>query len=155
MNLMQKLFPLVACVGVVACGPVYKTTYELTPPQTAEGRLCVTQCQQTKTSCQRAGYDRYQRCKSEQLAYSERKFNEYRIQQLLLKKPIKKSQRNFRGGYSCRLEKSYKGGCEQDFIGCFSVCGGQVTPHTVCTANCEPVQPGHQISGGPNTPMPR
>ena len=141
--------------AVAACGPVYKTTYELTPPQTAEGRMCVTQCQQTKTACQQSGYDRYQRCKSEKLAYSERKFNEYRIQQLLLKKPIKKSQRNFAGGYSCRVEKSYKHGCEQNFVGCFSTCGGIVTPHTVCTANCEQAQPTRQISGGPNAPLAR
>ena len=155
MNPMRALFSFVACAAIAACGPVYKTTYELTPPQTAEGRFCVAQCQQTKTTCQRAGYDRYQRCRSDQRAYAERKFNEYRIQQLLLKQPIKKSQRHFRGGYSCRHEKAYKSGCEQDFVGCFSVCGGQVTPRTVCTANCEPAQAGHQISGGPNRPAPR
>jgi hypothetical protein len=134
--------------AVAACGPVYRTNYELTPPQTAEGRMCVTQCQQTKSTCQSAGYDRYQRCKSEQRAYAERKFNEYRIQQLLLNEKITKSQRHFYGGYSCSHEQSYKGGCEQDFIGCFSTCGGKVTPHIVCTANCEKIQPDRQLSSG-------
>jgi hypothetical protein len=142
--------------AVAACGPVYKTTYELTPPQTAEGRLCVSQCQQTKSACQSAGYDRYARCKTEQRAYAERKFNEYRIQQLLLDKPIKKSQRSFYGGYSCSHERSYKSGCEQDFVGCFTTCGGAVKPHTVCVRNCQPpAQPGHQLSGGRNAPLQR
>lgn len=145
----------IACAAVSACGPRYKTTYELTPPQTAEGRQCVTQCQQTKSMCQNAGYDRYQRCRSEQRAYAERKFNEYRIQQLLLKKPITKTQRHFQGGYSCRVEQVYKSGCEQDFVGCFSTCGGAVTPHTVCVANCDEVQPGHQLSGGRTMPLQR
>ncbi|MGD8332004.1 MAG: hypothetical protein PVJ49_21400 [Acidobacteriota bacterium] len=147
----------IGCGAAAACGPVYKTNYELTPPQTAEGRMCVTQCQQTKGACQSAGYDRYARCKSEQRAYAERKFNEYRIQQLLLGQPIKKSQRSFYGGYSCSHEQSYKSGCEQDFVGCFSTCGGTVTPHTVCVRNCEPppAQPGHQLSGGPDAPLPR
>ena len=142
-------------LSVAACGPVFKTTYELTPPQTAEGRVCVSQCQQTKGICQTAGYDRYQRCKTEQRAYAERKFNEYRIQQLLLKQPIKKSQRHFHSGYSCRHEQSYKAGCQQDFIGCFSTCGGTVKPQVVCTANCDEVRPAHQISGSPRTPMPQ
>lgn len=117
--------------------------------------MCVTQCQQTKTACQSSGYDRYNRCKSEQRAYAERKFNEYRIQQLLLKQPITKSQRQFSGGYSCSHEQSYKGGCEQDFVGCFATCGGQVTTRTVCTANCEQVQPGHQLSNGLQAPKQR
>lgn len=145
------------CGAAAACGPVYKTTYELTPPQTAEGRMCVTQCQQTKGACQNAGYDRYARCKSEQRAYAERKFNEYRIQQLLLGLPIKKSQQSFYGGYSCSHEQSYKSGCEQDFVGCFSTCGGAVTPHTVCVRNCEPppARPGHQLSDAPGAQPPR
>ena len=149
---MRAIFYIVisiVCVTVAACGPVYKTSYELTPPQTAEGRMCVTQCQQTKSACRNSGYDRYQRCKTEQRAYAERKFNEYRIQQLLLKQPIKKTQRSFYGGYSCSHEQSYKKDCEQDFVGCFSTCGGRVVPHTVCTANCDSAQPGHQLSGAP------
>ena len=44
---------------------------------------------------------------------------------------------------------------EQDFVGCFSTCGGTVTPRTVCTANCEKVPPAAQISGGRNAPIPR
>ena len=155
MRTVRITLMMVGLGAVAACGPVYKTTYELTPPQTAEGRMCVTQCQQTKSACQQSGYDRYQRCKSEKLAYAERKFNEYRIQQLLLKKPIKKSQRSFYGGYSCSVEKSYARGCEQDFVGCFSTCGGTVTPRTVCTANCEKAPPAPQISGGRNAPIPQ
>ncbi len=129
-----------AAATLAACGPIYKTTYELIPPQSAEGKLCVTQCQQTKTACQQSGYDRYQRCKSEREARAERTFNEYRIQQLLQKKPITKSRRHFYAGRSCSMEASYRDGCGEDFIGCFATCGGQVTPHTVCTANCEKVQ---------------
>lgn len=143
------------CAALVACGPVYKTTYELTPPQTAEGRMCASQCQQIKSACQTTGYERYQRCRSDKLAYADHKYNEYRVQQLLLQKPIKKTRRSFYGGYSCGQERSYKKACESDFIGCFATCGGRVTPHTVCTANCEQAQPGHQISGGPTTPLMR
>ncbi len=130
---------------LAACGPVYKTTYDLTPPQSAEGKLCVTQCQQTTTACKQSGYDRYQRCKSEREASAERSFNEYRIQQLLQKKPITKSKRHFYAGYSCSSEASYRDDCGQDFIGCFATCGGKVTPHTVCTANCEKAQTANQL----------
>ena len=143
------------CSAAVGCGPVYKTTYEMTPPQTAEGRLCVSQCQQTQNTCRNVGYDRYRRCKAAQRSYGEQKFNEYRIQQLLLKKPITKSEQSFYNGYSCHHEESYERSCHQDFVGCFSNCGGQVAAHTVCTANCDRAQPGRQVSGDPNTPMPR
>ena len=155
MKIVQRFIIAMVCSSVASCSPVYNTSYELTPPQTAEGRMCVTQCQQTKTACQSSGYDRYQRCKSEQRAYAERKFNEYRIQQLLLNQPITKSQRHFSGGYSCRHEYSYKGGCQQDFVGCFTTCGGRVIPRTVCTAHCEPAQPGHQLSDGIQEPKSR
>lgn len=155
MKAVRVMVIVVGCGAAAGCGPVYRTTYEMTPPQTAAGRACVSNCQQTKNLCRNTGYDRYRRCKAAQRAYAERKFNEYRIQQLLLKKPIKKSERSFHGGYSCRIEGSYEHSCQQDFVGCFSNCGGQVRPHTVCTANCDKVQPGHQISGGPNTPLPR
>ena len=155
MRLSRILWIFACCGAAAACGPVYKTTYDLTPPQSAEGRQCVTQCQQTQLTCRSAGYDRYERCRSEQRAYAERKFNEYRIQQLLLDKPIKKSQRHFYGGYSCGHAKGYKAVCQQDFVGCFSTCGGTVTARTVCTANCEKAQPAPQIGGGPGTPLPR
>ena len=146
---------VLGCAVAAACSPVYKTTYELTPPQTAEGRICVTQCQQTQNACKNAGYDRYQRCRTEQRAYAERKFNEYRVQQLLLKQPIKKSQQHFYSAHSCGLEKSYKATCDQDYIGCFSTCGGKATPRTVCTATCEKAQPGPQLSGRPDIPTAR
>lgn len=148
-NLRILLIGLAAAT-LAACGPVYKTTYDLTPPQSAEGKLCVTQCQQTTTACKQSGYDRYQRCKSEREASADRAFNEYRIQQLLQKKPIAKSKRNFYTGYSCSAERSYRDDCGQDFIGCFATCGGQVTPRTVCTANCEKVQ----AAGPVLTPLP-
>lgn len=156
MRVLQLVLIALACGAAAACGPVYKTTYEMTPPQTAEGRACVGQCQQTKSACRNAGYDRYARCKSEQHAYAERKFNEYRIQQLLLKQPITKSQGSFYGGYSCRDEQSYKSGCDDDFVGCFATCGGAVTPRTVCVRNCEPAQPqDRQLSASPEAQKPR
>jgi hypothetical protein len=145
----RNLFIGLAAATLVACGPVYKTTYELTPPQTAEGRLCTSQCQQTKSACQRGGYDRYQLCKERKQAHAERAYNDYRMQQLMQKKPIKKSRRHFYSGYSCRQEASYKKSCEQDFVGCFATCGGKVTPHTICTANCEKAAPPQQMGRTP------
>jgi len=143
------------CAALGACGPTYKTSYDLTPPKTAEGRMCAMQCQHTKSACQTVGYERYQRCRSDKLAYADHKFNEYRFHQLAMNKPVKKSRRSFYGGYSCKVERGYKAGCEQDFIGCFATCGGKVAPRTVCTANCQPAGLGPQISGGPTTPLMR
>lgn len=40
MHFAQIGVMVLGCAALVACGPVYKTNYELNPPQTAEGRMC-------------------------------------------------------------------------------------------------------------------
>lgn len=125
-------FAVLAMMGymVAACGSVREaayepeTAYEPTSPHSAEGRVCVSQCQQTEVACQNACYDRYRRSRFEQRAYAEEKFNQYRTQRLLLKQPIKKSRRRLYGGYSRSREQFYTAGRRRDFIGCFSTCGG-------------------------------
>ncbi|HLO75335.1 MAG TPA: hypothetical protein VK196_02620 [Magnetospirillum sp.] len=47
-------YAVLAMVAVVlqgCLGPDYQTTYQFTPPRSAEGRLCTSQCQQIRGYC--------------------------------------------------------------------------------------------------------
>ncbi len=126
-------------LGLLACTPVYKTVYELDPPSSAAGLQCVSQCQQLKSACRQSGRTAYELCRAEARAEAERRFADYRVARIEQGKKVKKSIRDFDRSYRCTRGANDKI-CESDFRGCFTSCGGTVTPYSYCTAFCDQEQ---------------
>jgi hypothetical protein len=134
---MRKFF-YGALLLLAACGPVYHTDYILTPPASPSGKQCANQCYYVREGCMGACENVGYNCGSGMygsLGYSH--WNRGR-------------HGAFSGiGYGsphhhaadCRYERDLCAErCEMQYRQCFTVCGGQVTPSTVCVQNC-PQQP--------------
>jgi len=134
-RLLSLCLGLLALLG--ACGPIYDTQYSLTPPTSAEGRLCVGQCQQNRTICRQGCTISQQACLSEARDRAFYEYQAYASQQRAEKKPIKRSVSSFENTYACSTN-SCEARCEADYRDCFGgACGGQVTARKVCTAFCD------------------
>ena len=122
---------------LTACQPVYKTGYNLTPPASAEGRFCVSQCQNSKLLCEQAGRSDRDACLAKEQADAERRFADYRVERTKKGKKIEKQLSDFDYSYRCGYSDArYTKTCEPDFVACFANCGGTVVPYTYCSAFC-------------------
>lgn len=150
---------LTLCLAVMAllsaCGPVYETQYSLIPPTSAEGRLCVNQCQQNRNFCRQNCGLNQQACVNEARSRALYDYQAYVNRQQAEKKPIKKSVSDFDRSYSCG-NSSCEARCEADYRDCFGgSCGGQVIARTVCTAFCDQEKPKPAPAAAPMlSPMP-
>lgn len=150
---------LTLCLAVIAllsaCGPVYETQYSLIPPSSAEGRLCVNQCQQNRNFCRQNCGLNQQACVNEARSRALYEYQAYVNRQQAEKKPVKKSVSDFDRSYSCG-NSSCEARCEADYRDCFGgSCGGQVIARTVCTAFCDQEKPAPATAATPKlSPMP-
>lgn len=150
---------LTLCLAVMAllgaCGPVYETQYSLIPPGSAEGRLCVNQCQQNRNFCRQNCSLTQQACVNEARSRALYEYQAYVNRQQAEKKPIKKTVSNFDRSYSCG-NSSCETRCEADYRDCFGgSCGGQVIARSVCTAFCDQEKPAPVAAAAPRlSPMP-
>lgn len=135
---LALLLPALLLVALLSsCQPVYKTGYNLTPPASAEGRLCVSQCQNSKLLCEQAGRSERDACLADERADAERRYADYRVERVKKGKKIERTLSSFDTSYRCGYSsKRYTERCEPDFVGCFATCGGGVTPYTYCSAFC-------------------
>ncbi len=151
---------LTLCLAVMAllsaCGPVYETQYSLIPPASAEGRLCVNQCQQNRNFCRQNCGMMQQACVNEARSRALYEYQAYVNRRNAEKQPIKKSVSDFDRSYSCG-NSSCEARCEADYRDCFGgSCGGQVVAKTVCTAFCDEGKPapGAAAAAPMLSPMP-
>jgi hypothetical protein len=136
---MSRLLSL--CFGILvllsACGPIYETQYSLIPPSSAEGRRCVSQCQQERTICRQSCTINKQACVNEARTRALYEYRAYVAKQTAEKQPIKKSVSDFENTYSCN-NNSCEDRCESNYRDCFGgVCGGQINAQKVCTMFCD------------------
>lgn len=121
-----------------ACGPMYETQYTMVPPKTAEGRMCVMNCQQGRNLCRQSCKIDEQSCRAEARARAAEDYRAYVHAQQVEKKPIKKSPRDFEYAYGCGTS-SCERECDTDHRQCYTSCGGQVISRRVCTSSCDQV----------------
>jgi len=97
-----------------ACGPT--VVYEYTAPESADGRVCVAQCNNQRSFCIQADQHAVAQCQSNRNSM----MNNY--QQCLNA-----------GGKNCTMPPACPGintwQCDEAYRGCFTSCGGHVTPH--------------------------
>lgn len=136
---MSRLFAL--CLTLLAllagCGPMYETQYSFTPPSSPEGRMCVSQCQNSRTMCRQSCSMEQQACRNEARSRAMIEYQAYANKQIANKQPVKKSPSDFEYYSSCGTS-SCESRCEADYRSCFAdVCGGRITSRQVCTAFCD------------------
>lgn len=140
MSMIKRLFlvfVMVLAAGVTACGPVYETSYSYTPPRSAEGRMCTSQCQQIQNLCLQNCRLEQQTCTSQARAEAASDYSAYVAERTAAKAPVKKRQSDFDYSYRCSSDSACESRCGNDFRFCYSNCGGQITSQRVCTAFCQ------------------
>lgn len=123
-----------------ACGPIYETQYTMVPPKTAEGRMCIVNCQQGRNLCRQGCKIDERSCKADARVRAEDDYRAYAHAQRVEKKPIKKSPRDFEYAYHCSTSRCDQE-CDTDHRQCYIDCGGQVIARTVCTSGCDQIPP--------------
>lgn len=127
---------LVVAFLVSACGPVYETRYQFTPPTTPQGQLCVNQCQQINLLCRRNCQLESDSCLAREYEQARWRYEDYVRERRAANQPIERSPDDFVYRYNCPSSNSCTPACDNDHRVCYQTCGGQVSATTVCTANC-------------------
>jgi hypothetical protein len=108
---------LASLLAVLAgCGPGIR--YVFTPPASAEGRVCASQCLNGQQQCRMFLSSQYQACQS-RWNYEVQLYNQCRANA-----PDKHSRS--RCGYppACYYPSTYS--CDEQYRACYQLCGGQV-----------------------------
>jgi hypothetical protein len=129
------LVAMLSLLALSACGPVYQTQYEIVPPQGNSARMCANNCLLSKTNCRQSCQIQNNQCEEIERLRAQSDYLSYLNQQNREGRPAKKSERDFYSGYQCSND-SCEENCDQDFQICHTNCGGQIIPHTICTAFC-------------------
>jgi hypothetical protein len=130
---MLALIMSLFIVTVTGCGPVYKTTFNYTPPKSDTGKMCAAQCIQARTTCQTMCEMQKQNCITQAKIDADRDYEAYKTEQLSQSKPVKKIPADFDKTWQCDSAC----GCGNTFNMCYQTCGGIVTPHKECVAFCD------------------
>ena len=115
------------CLAATACGPVYSTTYSFIPPENANGRACIFQCESAKTQCQHIEDLERDRCESRSdLEYERCEARNDRV--------YKDDDKEYCYREYCSVDYT---NCDDRYRSCYQNCGGKVNATTVCTAFCD------------------
>lgn len=134
---MKFISPILLLL-LVACSPVYESYFSYSGPNTAEGRHCVSQCQNSQLQCRQACGAGTQSCMNNVLLEAQRDYEIYVLRQQAAGRPIQRSADSFRDDWRCQgIEGNCRQQCVLDYNACFANCGGTVTEQRVCTAFCD------------------
>ena len=142
----MKLFKFIALsvifLGIAACGPQYKTVYDMTPPDDQEGRMCLNQCMESKTYCEQTEHqgrlEEKKVCLSEAKVKADIDYDSYFQTQKKKGLEVEKTYGDFYHPSRCgRTDHLYSPRCESNYRQCFSNCGGVVRENVVCVSGCD------------------
>lgn len=123
-------------LALVACGPIYETTYRIVPPPTAMGRMCANNCLLSQQNCEQSCTVQEQQCKQIAELKAQNDYNEYVRRRQKEGSEIKKSVSSFDRSYRCNSDDCEER-CQSSYHICHSNCGGQVIPTTQCVMGCD------------------
>lgn len=129
-------FLLIAALLLAGCGPIYSTDYQLVPPKSNEGRMCANNCLMSQQNCQLSCDNTNLQCEQAERYRAENEFLKYQRDRLAAGKEVKRSESSFYSSYRCNTDDC-KANCENTMRLCHTNCGGQVVPHTYCSAFCK------------------
>lgn len=117
---MMRSWALLMFLGVIgaltACGP--KINYVFTPPASAEGRVCIAQCANSRQMCWSAGQSGYQQC------LNNRNWAMQTYYQCRNNAPDNRARNSCWMPPPCYAPNTYY--CEEGYRACYQACGGGV-----------------------------
>lgn len=131
---------------LAACGPVYKTYTNYTPPPDQRGKSCVLQCESQRAQCDSQCRRDYSQCRQEAKSEGRMRYLSARESYLNQKAAcLDRGNKDCAKKFSEPSENSYVNdshcqedcGCMTHYDRCFEVCGGQVQRYTRCESNCQ------------------
>jgi len=112
---------VLGCYFNVGCGPISRTNYSFTPPQTPEGKVCVSQCGGTRLQCKQMENMSYETCQ-----FRAKTAHYYNSICHYDKQRIRECYRPYYYEPFCVVNYSQ---CEADYRSCYKACGGTITNH--------------------------
>lgn len=121
-----------------ACGPVYRTTYQLSPPDSARGRSCVNTCQATLQQCEATETYAHEECENR----AERGYQACEARKTYEPDPKKGWKKPVCVENCLDCSRAYcappdNDKCESRYRDCYVNCGGTVETIVECTSNCD------------------
>lgn len=115
-----------------ACGPIYETRYDFTPPRDERGRSCTYSCETMRQSC--TSMQRQTQWQCERMAEQ---------QESLCESQIRWSEGREPKWYECSRPSctADEEMCNSQYRACYQGCGGDIRSYQVCTMNCDQIQP--------------
>lgn len=136
MKIVRMLGVAALVLVLQACGPTYQTIYDFTPPASANGRACVSQCQVSQGHCRNACAATVDACQSRMKLQARQDYEHYAKQQANAGREVRRTPASFESLHACS-EYSCRQACEGDFRICYGTCGGSVSGTTICTSGCD------------------
>lgn len=127
------LILIVQAFLLIACGPVYKKSYDYIPPKRSLDRICASQCSQNKSNCMQMCRMETENCQLRDREDALRRYEEYRYHRERHGKSIDHDVSWFANPMGCE----HKCGCVAAYNSCFTNCGGQVIEKKECVAFCD------------------
>ena len=130
---------VLACLcglSLAACGPIYQTRFDYSPPASGQGMACIAQCSRISDLCRENCDLKQQRCEGDAREQARRDYEDYVRERNKKNAPIKRTRDSFYYGSSCS-SSSCTSECTTPYNQCFVSCGGAVASHQVCTAFCK------------------
>jgi len=122
------------CYFNMGCAPIYRTHYSFTPPPTAEGKICASQCNSDQLHCKQMEDLIYETCQLR----SERAYHYNRICNYDKKHREDKKHRDCHTPFHyyqpiCITNYSR---CKTQYRSCYKACGGTITAQKICVLGC-------------------
>ena len=108
-----------------APAPVYQIKYDYLPPESAEARVCIQQCENTKIQCEEA----INKELDQERVNLRRAYQQCLLSQSSTRSPV------FCSDQSELIQLNYSN-CWPDYNRCFRRCGGRVEEKNICVSNC-------------------
>lgn len=112
-----------------ACGPMYTTRYEFTPPDDPQSRTCIAQCEVSRHQCLASEDLLKQQCE----AFRDQQRWQY--EQCSQRNDSKDCYRPSYQSCSANTER-----CDSMHRACYQACGGSIRSYRECTMNCDQIK---------------
>ncbi|GEO80906.1 MBT domain-containing protein [Pararhodospirillum oryzae] len=140
-----------SCAG---CGPLYQTRYTFESPDTAEGRLCASQCVMWQQTCLLTCQQETTRCQERERDDARRDYRAYVRERESKGLKIKRTESSFYNAGHC-ANSACADQCAAVHRQCHETCGGTVSTTQACVAFCDqapPVPPALPATAAPKPP---
>ncbi|MDD3287770.1 MAG: hypothetical protein PHX43_02020 [Alphaproteobacteria bacterium] len=122
-------------IALAACSRHAIDSVRYVPINNPEGRLCVSQCKESKAFCESGCNLTRRTCVSEMQAQAIKDYEQYAHEQLVTRQVLDLRPRDFERFDRCD-PKSCNGDCEHEYQSCYELCGGVVEKSSTCTFMC-------------------